>query len=201
MEITTSRLFAGSGTYSMIPFRKWTFVRPASAAFAVRGRASRRSCPARTRCRSARPALRSGSRRSRRQSRGRAPCRLRGARRPLLGCRSRAKLVWPPRASRRAARRRRAPRRTCGVRLAVLGAAPAAAAAASGALGDGAGRLGVAAAHLVAQLVGGCGHHQHTPFRSATAARWASEVLLSSSTFLNVLICVGSATEGCPAVG
>src|SRR5204863_5592620 len=57
-----------------------------------------------------------------------------------------------------------------------VGAAGATPAAAVGSVsfGDGAGRLGVAAAHLLAQLIGGRSHQQHTPFRSATAASFST---------------------------
>ena len=55
-----------------------------------------------------------------------------------------------------------------GVALAVAaGTAPAAARAS---VSDGAGGLGVAAPHLLPQLISRRGHQQHTPFRSATAA-------------------------------
>ena len=52
------------------------------------------------------------------------------------------------------------------------GAAPAAAAVAP--LGDRAGRLGVAAPHLLAQFISRRCHQQHTPFRSTTAASFST---------------------------
>ncbi len=62
-----------------------------------------------------------------------------------------------------------------GVRAAGATSAPALA----GPFRHGSGRLGVAAANLIAQLVSGSRHQQRTPFRSATAASLSTASLLS----------------------
>ena len=61
-------------------------------------------------------------------------------------------------------------------RSAVVGAAGAAPATGAGLTArDGDGRLGVAAAHFLSQLVGSRrGHQQHAPFRSATTASFST---------------------------
>ena len=174
-EITTSTESAGSGICSITPFRKWTFATPASARVLLRerehlvghvepvgdARSGRRAWP-------------TGSRRSRRRSRGRAPSRPRAARRPRSGCRSRARRARPRRAARRAARRRRAPRRTSPRRSRRRRSRSRCRSRSRRLLRDRARRLRVAAPHLLAQLVSRRGHQQHTPFRSATAASFST---------------------------
>jgi hypothetical protein len=58
--------------------------------------------------------------------------------------------------------------------LPVRAAETAAEAAVAAPLGDRARGLRVAAPHLLAELIGGGRHQQHTPFRSATAARFST---------------------------
>ena len=72
-----------------------------------RGRASRRSCRGRRRCRSGRRGGRRAGRRCRRRSRGRARPRRAAGRPSRSGCRSRARRSARARAARRARRRRR----------------------------------------------------------------------------------------------
>ncbi len=141
---------------------------------AARARASRRSCPARTRYRSGRPASPTGSRRCRRRSRGRAPSLPRAARRPRSGCRSRARPASPSRGARRAARRRRAPRRTGSRRFPRPRSTSRRRNRSARPLAHHARRLRVPPSHLLAQLLSRRRHQQHTPFRSATTASFST---------------------------
>ena len=174
--MTTSTESAGSGICSITPLRKCAFVTPAS-----------RGVPPRERehlvghvepvgdARSGRRASPRGSRRSRRRSRGRAPSRPRAARRPRSGCRSRATRAPRPRGARRAARRRRAPRRTS---LASLGVGAARAARrstrSSPSSVDRRARPRRSARRTSSRSSSAASSSSHTSFRSTTPASFAA---------------------------